>query len=83
MRPDEFYDVEKAIAHCERHIERARAWVERRERCGMDAAPARTRLTTFKQLQALHEHERTRILKQCEEPQQQSGAPGTKFGNPC
>jgi hypothetical protein len=61
MRHNESQRLDKAIAHCRRHVERARAEVERRERHGMDAAHARSLLRTFQQLQAEHEAERTRL----------------------
>jgi hypothetical protein len=53
--------IEKAISHCNRHVERTRAEVERRERQGMDATHARGMLRTFEQLRAEHEAERARL----------------------
>ena len=64
MRQNEFQRIEKAIHHCQRHVERARAEVERRERRGMDAGHARGMMRTFQQLQAEHESERNRLLQQ-------------------
>ena len=63
MRHAEFQRIEKAIQHCRRHAERARAEAERRERRGMDASHARSLLRTFQQLQAEHEAERKRLLQ--------------------
>ncbi len=61
MKPNETQRIDKAIAHCRRHVERARAEVERRERQGMDTAHARGLLRTFQQIQSEHEAERTRL----------------------
>jgi hypothetical protein len=63
MTRNETQRIDKAIAHCRRHVERARAEVERRERQGMDAAQARGLLRTFQQLQAEHEAERARLVE--------------------
>ena len=63
MKPNDTQRIEKAIAHCRRHVERARAEVERRERHGMDATHARGLLRTFEQIQAEHEAERTRLVQ--------------------
>jgi hypothetical protein len=68
MRHDESQRIDKAIAHCRRHVERARAEVERRERHGIDAAHARGMLRTFQQLQAEHEAERTRLGQVAHDP---------------
>jgi hypothetical protein len=62
MKHSESQRIDKAIAHCRRHVERARAEVERRERQGMDATHARGLVRTFQQLQAEHEAERTRLV---------------------
>jgi hypothetical protein len=62
MKHDESQRIDKAIAHCRRHVERARAEVERRERHGMDATHARGTLRTFQQIQSEHEAERARLV---------------------
>jgi len=62
MKHTEFQEIEGAIAHCRRHVERAQAEVERRERRGMDATHARNLLRTFQQLRAEHEAEKRRHL---------------------
>jgi len=64
MRQTEFQRIEKAIHHCQRHVERARAEVERRERHGMDAGHARSMMRTFQQLQAEYVSERDRLLRE-------------------
>jgi hypothetical protein len=61
MKHDETRRIDKAIGHCRRHVERARAEMERRERQGMDAAHARGLLRTFQQIQSEHEAERARL----------------------
>jgi hypothetical protein len=63
MKHDETQRIDKAIAHCRRHVERARAEMERRERHGMDATHARGLLRTFQQLQTEHEAERARLAE--------------------
>jgi hypothetical protein len=63
MKHNESQRIDKAIAHCRRHVDRARAEVERRERQGMDATHARGLLRTFQQLQAEHETERARLAE--------------------
>ncbi len=63
MKHHESQRIDKAIEHCRRHVERARAEVERRERHGMDATHARGLLRTFEQIQAQHEAERTRLVQ--------------------
>jgi hypothetical protein len=63
MKHDESQRIDKAIAHCRRHVDRARAEVERRERQGMDATHARGLLRTFQQLQTEHEAERARLVE--------------------
>jgi hypothetical protein len=62
MKHNESQRIDKAIEHCRRHVERARAEMDRRERAGMDATHARGMLRTFQQLQAEHEAERTRLV---------------------
>jgi hypothetical protein len=64
MRQTEFQRIDKAVHHCERHVERARAEVERRERRGMDAGHARSMMRTFQQLQAEYASERERLLQE-------------------
>ena len=64
MKHTEFQRIEKAIEHCRRHAERARAEIDRRERRGMDAGHARNMLRTFQQLQAEHEAERRRVAQE-------------------
>src|SRR4051812_8243255 len=44
-----------AIEHCQRHIERARAEIARREALGHDAEPHRKRVKTLEALRAVHE----------------------------
>lgn len=61
MRQTEFQRIEKAIHHCGRHVERARAEAERRERRGMDASHARSMMRTFGQLRVEYEMERARL----------------------
>jgi hypothetical protein len=63
MKHSESQRIDKAIEHCRRHVERARAEMERRERQGMDATHARGMLRTFQQLQGEHEAERTRLVQ--------------------
>ena len=63
MTHDETQRIDKAIVHCRRHVERARAELERRERQGMDASHARGLLRTFQQLQSEHEAERARLAE--------------------
>jgi hypothetical protein len=63
MTHNETQRIDKAIAHCRRHVERARAEVERRERQGMDATQARGLLRTFQQLRAEHEAERAWLVE--------------------
>jgi hypothetical protein len=64
MRQTEFQRIEKAIHHCQRHVERARAEVERRERRGMDAGHARSMMTTFVRLRAEYASERNRLREE-------------------
>ena len=54
-------DVERAIQHCQRHIERNRAELERREGSGQDVTRLRERLKTLQMLRAEHEAERARL----------------------
>jgi hypothetical protein len=61
MRQTEFQRIDKAVQHCQRHVERARAEMERRERRGMDTGHARNMMRTFQQLQAEYESERDRM----------------------
>ena len=68
MKSDQTQRIEKAIAHCRRHVERARAEVERRERRGIDATHARGLLRTFEQIQVEHEAERTRLVQAPRQP---------------
>jgi hypothetical protein len=63
MKHSESQRINKAIEHCRRHVERARAEMERRERQGMDASHARGMLRTFQQLQSEHEAERSRLVQ--------------------
>jgi hypothetical protein len=54
-------EAEQAIRHCRRHQERQLAIIEKRERIGHDARPARELLRTLQQLQVEHEAHRARL----------------------
>ncbi len=68
MKHSDSQRIDKAIDHCRKHVERARAEVDRRERHGMDASHARSMLRTFRQLQAEHEAERERFVQAAHNP---------------
>jgi hypothetical protein len=55
-------EAEQAIRHCRRHQERQLVVIEKRERIGHDASPARQLLRTLQQLQAEHEANRDRLV---------------------
>lgn len=54
-------EVETAIMHCQRSIERVRAEIERRRRVGHDFAHAEERLRTIEQILRAHEADRNRL----------------------
>ena len=53
-------EADRAIEHCERHIARVRAEIERRESLGQDSTKHRARLKTLELLRGVHQSERLR-----------------------
>lgn len=53
-------EANRAIEHCERHIARVRAEIERREALGQDCTKRRNRLKTLEVLRSVHGSERLR-----------------------
>ena len=53
-------EADRAIAHCERHIARVRAEIEKREARGQDSTKQRNRLKTLEVLRNVHQSERLR-----------------------
>ncbi len=54
-------ELDQAVEHCTRHIERNRAELEKRESAGRDTTQVRNRLRTLETLRATHEAERRRL----------------------
>jgi len=59
-------EVEQAITHCRRSIERVRAEIDRRRQVGHDYAHAEERLRTIKQILRAHEADRDRLADEPE-----------------
>ena len=54
-------ELDQAVEYCQRHIERNRAELERRQRSGHDTSQVVTRLKTLEAVKAVHEADRERL----------------------
>jgi hypothetical protein len=54
-------ELDQAVEHCKRHIERNRAELERRQKGGYDTSEVATRLKTLEAVKAVHEADRERL----------------------
>jgi hypothetical protein len=61
MRHATTWELDQAVEHCRRHIERNRSELQRREKIGHDTSQVATRLKTLEALKAVHEADRDRL----------------------